>query len=382
MSNPPIPFNDLQAQRRRLGPALEESVLSVVRSGRYILGPEIAEFEKKLAAFCDVPFAMSCTNGTDALLLLLMLKQVGPGDAVIVPSFTFAATAEVVVLAGAVPVFVDVDPATFCLDAASVDRGISTAKAEGLRPVGIIAVDLFGHPVDYDALVPVAAGCGLWLMSDCAQGFGATYRNRRVGALGDFAATSFFPAKPLGCYGDGGAVFVHDAESLAILESLRVHGQGIDKYDNVRIGMNGRMDTIQAAVLLHKLAIFESEIEARQIVARRYTERLAGLAEVPRVATGCVSTWAQYTVRVPAGMRAAIIDGLKAEGIPTAIYYSRAVHAQTAYSRYPVAAGGVPTTEKLSGEVLSLPMHAYLDEPTIDRITDVFGQVVRRMRGA
>ncbi|MBC8791943.1 MAG: aminotransferase DegT [Tagaea sp. CACIAM 22H2] len=382
MSIQPIPFIDLQTQRLRLGAALEDAVLSVVRSGRYILGPEVAEFEKKLAAFCKAPFAMSCANGTDALLLLLMLKKVGPGDAVIVPSFTFAATAEVVVLAGAVPVFVDVDPASFCIDSASAERGIATAKAMGLRPVGIIAVDLFGHPVDYDILKPLAADHDLWLMSDCAQGFGGTYRNGRVGALGDFAATSFFPAKPLGCYGDGGAVFVHDAESLAILESLRVHGQGVDKYDNVRIGMNGRMDTLQAAVLLHKLAIFESEINARQTVARRYAERLAGLAETPQVAPGCVSTWAQYTVRVPAGMREAIVGELKGAGIPTAIYYSRPVHAQTAYSQYPVAAGGLPATEKLSGEVLSLPMHAYLDEATIDRIADTFGRAVRRAREA
>ena len=365
----PLPFIDLQAQRERLGPALEQAILSVVRSGRYIMGPEIAELEGKLAAFCGVPHAMSCANGTDALALLLMLKDLKPGEAVLVPSFTFAATGEVVAWFGATPIFVDVDAATFCADPGSVEAGIATAKKLGLKPVGLIAVDLFGHPADYDALQPITRQHGMWLMSDCAQGFGATYKGRRVGALGDFAATSFFPAKPLGCYGDGGAVFVRDAQSLAVLESLRVHGQGEDKYDNVRIGMNGRMDTIQAAVLLHKLAIYEDEIARRQRVARLYDEALRDVCGTPQVAKDCVSIWAQYTVRVAPERRAAIVDRLKAAGVPTAIYYVRPMHRQTAYAAYPVAGNGLPVSDRLSGEVLSLPMHAYLDDETIDRVT-------------
>jgi dTDP-4-amino-4,6-dideoxygalactose transaminase len=218
----------------------------------------------------------------------------------------------------------------------------------------------------------------MWLMSDCAQGFGGTYKGRRVGSLGDFAATSFFPAKPLGCYGDGGAVFVHDKTQVAVLESLRVHGQGEDKYDNVRIGMNGRMDTIQAAVLLHKLAIYEDEIAARQRVARRYDEALRDVCGTPQVSKDCVSTWAQYTVRVPAGQRDTIAAKLKAAGIPTAIYYVRPMHRQTAYAHYPVAGNGLPVSDRLSGEVLSLPMHAYLDDASIDRVTGALRAAIAR----
>jgi dTDP-4-amino-4,6-dideoxygalactose transaminase len=371
----PIAFIDLQAQRVRMGAALEESILRVVRSGRYIMGPEIGELERKLAEFCGAPYALSCANGTDALALLLMLKDLKPGQAVLVPSFTFAATGEVVVWFGATPIFVDCDETTFCVDPTSLEAGVARAKALGLEPVGAIAVDLFGHPADYDALEPIARKHGLWLMSDCAQGFGATYKGRRVGALGDFAATSFFPAKPLGCYGDGGAVFVRDKESVAVLESLRVHGQGEDKYDNVRVGMNGRMDTVQAAVLLHKLAMFEDEIEARQRVAARYAEGLGDVCGVPRVADGCVSTWAQYTIRVPADRRAAIVEDLQKVGVPTAIYYVRPMHRQTAYADYPVAGNGLPVSDRLSREVLSLPMHAYLNEADQDR-------VVRALRAA
>jgi dTDP-4-amino-4,6-dideoxygalactose transaminase len=356
----PIAFIDLQAQRARMGAALEESILRVVRSGRYIMGPEVGELERKLAEFCGAPYALSCANGTDALALLLMLKDLKPGQAVLVPSFTFAATGEVVVWFGATPIFVDCDEATFCVDPASVEAGVARAKALGLEPVGVIAVDLFGHPADYDALEPIARKHGLWLMSDCAQGFGAT---------------SFFPAEPLGCYGDGGAVFVRDKESVAVRESLRVHGQGEDKYDNVRVGMNGRMDTIQAAVLLHKLAIFEDEIEARQRVAARYAEGLGDVCGVPRVADGCVSTWAQYTIRVPADRRAAIVEDLKKAGVPTAIYYVRPMHRQTAYARYPLAGNGLPVSERLSREALSLPMHTYLTEADQDR-------VVRALRAA
>lgn len=361
-------FIDLEAQRKRLGEPLEASILKVVRSGKYILGPEIDELETALARFCGAPYAMTCANGTDALVLLMMIKGVKQGDAVLVPSYTYAATGEAVVWLGAEPVFVDVDEHTFNMDPQSLRAGIRVARARGLRPVGVIPVDLFGLPADYDSLDPIVAEHGLWSLCDTAQGFGATYKSRRTGAIGDCASTSFFPAKPLGCYGDGGAVFVRTKEELDLLKSLRVHGQGVDKYDNVRLGMNGRMDTIQAAVLLHKLAIFEDEIVARDRIAKRYSAALADVATVPIVPNGCSSVWAQYTLRVPAEKRETLIAALAADGIPTAVYYRFPMHRQTAYKHYAVAGDGLPVSDRLSRECVSLPMHPYLDEATQDRI--------------
>jgi dTDP-4-amino-4,6-dideoxygalactose transaminase len=363
-----LPFIDLQAQRRRLGAPLEETILRVVRSGQYIMGPEIAQLEKALAEFCGAPHALACSNGTDALALILMLKDLRPGQAVLCPAFTFAATAEVVAWFGASPVFVDVDEATFNVTVPALEAGLAAAARAGLDPVGIIPVDLFGLSADYDSILPWAKANGLWTLADCAQSFGAHYNGRRAGAVGDYAATSFFPAKPLGCYGDGGAIFFHDPADLDALVSFRVHGQGTDRYDNVRIGMNGRMDTLQAAILLHKLAVFDDEIAARQRVAERYTHGLADVASVPATPAGCVSTWAQYTVRVPAARRAAIAEALRGRGVPTAIYYPRPLHRQTAYKDYPVAGNGLPVCERLAGEVLSLPMHPYLASADQDRV--------------
>jgi dTDP-4-amino-4,6-dideoxygalactose transaminase len=363
-----LPFIDLQAQRKRLGAPLEEAILRVVRGGQYIMGPEIAELEAALKAFCGAPHALTCASGTDALALVLMLKNVGPGQAVLCPAFTFAATAEVVAWLGASPVFVDVDPVTFNVTVAALEQGLATARSAGLRTVGLIPVDLYGLSADYDAIMAWAKANGLWTLADCAQSFGARYRGRRAGAIGDYAATSFFPAKPLGCYGDGGAIFFHDEADMEALVSLRVHGQGTDRYDNVRIGMNGRMDTIQAAVLLHKLAIFDDEIAARQCVAARYAAGLADCAIVPHVPDDSVSTWAQYTLRVPAERRAAVAAALRADGVPTAIHYPRPLHRQPAYAHYPVAGNGLPVAEQLAGEVLSLPMHAYLEPADQDRI--------------
>src|SRR5919202_278218 len=259
----PIEFIDLGAQRRRIGARMDEAVLHVLHHGRYVMGPEVAELERRLAEFCGARHALSCANGTDALGLGLMLKGVKPGDAVLCPAFTFAATAEVVAWFGATPVFVDVLEDTFNMDPRSLEAGIRTARGRGLHPAGMIPVDLFGLPADYDALLPLAEEHGLWVISDAAQSFGASYKGRAVGTFGDLTTTSFFPAKPLGCYGDGGAVFTDDDEAIAVLRSLRVHGQGSDKYDNVRVGMNARLDTMQAAVLLEKLAIFADEIAAR-----------------------------------------------------------------------------------------------------------------------
>jgi len=326
--------------------------------------------ERELAAFCGARHAISCASGTDALLLVLMAKGIGPGDAVFCPAFTFCATAEVVVLAGATPVLVDVDATTFNIDAASLERGIATAERHGLKPKAVIPVDLFGLSADYDAILPVARAHGLFVLDDAAQGFGGSYKRRKIGTFGDATATSFFPAKPLGCYGDGGAILTDDDKLVAVIKSLRVHGEGVDRYDNVRIGMNGRLDTVQAAVLLEKLKIFPDEVETRGRVAKRYDGGLGNVAIVPRVPDGSISVWAQYTIRLEPGRRDALAAALKAEGIPTAIYYAKPLNRQQAYQHYPVAEGGVPVSEQLSEEVISLPMHAYLDEATQDRIIE------------
>jgi dTDP-4-amino-4,6-dideoxygalactose transaminase len=361
----PIEFVDLGAQRRRIGTAIDEAVLRVVHHGKYIMGPEVAELETRLASFAGAAFCVSCANGTDALALVLMAKEVGPGDSVFVPAFTFVATAEVVAWVGATPVFVDVDEDTFNLDPASLDRAIARARAEGLRPRAVIPVDLFGQPADYREILPIAERADMFVLADAAQSFGATLDNRRVGSFGAATSTSFFPAKPLGCYGDGGAVLTDDPELAKIMRSLRVHGQGSNKYDNVRIGINGRLDTIQAAILLQKLAIFDSEIEARNGVAERYSKAFRGKARVPRLIPGATSVWAQYTIVVEDRDRVATV--CKAAGIPTAVYYPIPLSQQTGYRHFP-APGGVPVSEELSRHVISLPMHPYLTPAVQDRI--------------
>jgi dTDP-4-amino-4,6-dideoxygalactose transaminase len=375
----PIPFIDLQAQRKRLGQPLEDAILKVVRSGAYIMGPEIAEFEAALAAFGQAPHALSCASGTDALLLPLMAFGVGPGDAVFCPSFTFAATAEVVPLAGASPVFVDIDPATYNLDAASLDAAIEAVKRDGqLTPRAVIAVDLFGQPADYPAIAAVARKHGLKLIADSAQGFGCTLSGQHPIHWADVATTSFFPAKPLGCYGDGGAALTKDARLHELMVSLRVHGQAVKsdiegrsfehdpKYLNVRIGLNSRMDTIQAAVLLQKLSIFADEIAARNRVADRYAAGLSDLVTTPKVIPGGVSVWAQYTIETDD--RDGLAAHLKGHGVPSAVYYPIPIHKQGVYSGYPTAPGGLPVTEAKAGRVISLPMHAYLSEDDQDQI--------------
>jgi dTDP-4-amino-4,6-dideoxygalactose transaminase len=278
----------------------------------------------------------------------------------------------VVALLGATPVFVDVDEATFNMDVESLKRGIATARRVGLKPVAVIPVDLFGQSADHDTIGAVASAEGMFVLDDAAQSFGATYKGRRLGTFGLATATSFFPAKPLGCFGDGGAIFTDDAKFAEILRSVRVHGQGSDKYDNVRIGLTARLDTMQAAILIEKLKIFEDEIAARNEVADRYAQGLGDVLSVPQVASGCTSVWAQYTIRLPKGIdRDGFAAALKAQGVPTAIYYPKSMHHQTAYRNFPVADGGLPVSERLSSEVISLPMHAYLDEPTQARIIGV-----------
>jgi len=365
----PVPFIDLAAQRQRLGKAVDEAVARVLGHCQFINGPEVSQLEAALAAFSGARHVVTCASGTDALLMVLMAKGVGPGDAVLCPSFTFCATGEAVALTGATPVFVDVDEDTFNMDAASLKSGIATARKRGLRPVGVIPVDLFGQSADHDAVAAVAEAEGLFVLDDAAQGFGASYKGRRLGTFGLATATSFFPAKPLGCFGDGGAIFTDDAALAETLRSIRVHGQGADKYDNVRLGLTGRLDTMQAAILIEKLKIFEDEIEARNKVADRYARGLGNVVTVPRLASGCNSVWAQYTIRLPKGTdRDGFAAALKAQGIPTAIYYTKSMHQQTAYRNFPVADGGLPVSERLSDDVISLPMHAYLDEATQDRI--------------
>jgi dTDP-4-amino-4,6-dideoxygalactose transaminase len=371
----PVPFIDIGAQRRRLGKSIDEAVGRVLKHCQFINGPEVAELETRLAAFVGAKYVVSCASGTDALLMVLMAKGVGPGDAVLCPSFTFCATGESVALTGATPVFVDVDAASFNIDVASLKRGITTAKRLGLKPKAVIAVDLFGQSADHDAIEAAAQAEGMFVLDDAAQSFGASCRGRRLGGFGTITATSFFPAKPLGCYGDGGAIFTDEADLADTLRSIRVHGQGSDKYDNVRLGLTGRLDTMQAAVLIEKLKIFEDEIAARNQVAECYARDLGNVVTVPHIAAGNTSVWAQYTIRLPHGDRDSFAAALKAEGVPTAIYYPKSMHQQTAYRHFPVADGGLPVSETLSSDVISLPMHPYLDEATQAR-------VVKAVRGA
>ena len=373
-----IPFIDLQAQRLRLGQPLEDAILKVVRSGAYIMGPEIAAFEKALGEFGQAPFVLSCGSGTEALQLPLMAWGIGPGDAVFCPSFTFAATAEVMPLVGASPVFVDILSDTFNLDPVRLDAAIEAVKAEGkLTPRAVIAVDLFGQPADYPAIAAVAAKHGLKLIADSAQGFGCTLNGHHPLHWADVATTSFFPAKPLGCYGDGGAVLSKDAAFHDLLVSLRVHGQAVKgdiegktfdhdpKYLNMRVGMNSRMDTIQAAVLLQKLGIFADEIEARNRVANRYAAGLSDVVTTPKVIDGGISVWAQYTIETDD--REGLIAHLKKAGVPTAVYYPIPIHKQGVYSGYPTP-GGLPVTEAKSATVMSLPMHPYLTADDQDQV--------------
>ncbi len=363
----PIAFIDLQAQRRRLGEPLNRAIQAAVEGGQWMLGPQVAEFEQQLAAFTGVKHVVTCANGTDALLLLLRAWEIGAGDAVFVPAFTFAATGEVVALVGATPVFVDVLPDTFNMDPASLETAIALVKAQGkLSPKAVIPVDLFGQPADYRALAPICAREKLKMLCDVAQGFGGTLDDVKAGAIGDAAATSFFPAKPLGCYGDGGACFTNDDAMRELLLSIRMHGQGADRYEHVRLGTNSRLDTIQAAILIEKLKIFAEEVEMRDAVAQRYNNAFAGSNHIvePKVIAGARSVWAQYTLQVE--NRAKFQADLKAAGVPTAVYYPIPLSKQKAYAHYPSAP--TPVSEALAGKVVSLPMHPYLDVATQDRI--------------
>lgn len=360
-------FIDLAAQRARIADRLKTAIDRVVADGRYILGPEVGAFEKQLAGYVGVKHVVACANGTDALLLPLLASGIGPGDAVFVPSFTFAATAEVVALAKAEPVFVDIDPVTYNIDVASLEAAIDMVKREGrLTPRAIIPVDLFGLAADYDAIAAIARRENLLVIEDAAQSIGGEANGKRCGAFGDVGSTSFYPAKPLGCYGDGGAMFTNDDALADRLRSFAFHGKGETQYDNIHVGLNSRLDTIQAAILIEKLAILEDEMQARQVVAKRYADGLAGVVRTAHMTGKGRSAWAQYAIETP------VRDGLKAElqakGIPSVIYYVKPLHLQKAYENFPRAPGGLPVSEELPSRILCLPMHPYLSEADQDRI--------------
>lgn len=375
-----IPFIDLLSQRRRIGATIDAALMEVAASGQYIMGPAVGAFEQALCNFGEAPHALSCSNGTDALVLLMMAWNVGPGDAVFCPAFTFAATAEVVALAGATPVFVDIRPDTWTIDPDHLRAAVEAVEREGvLKPRAVIAVDLFGQPADYPALSDITQKHGLKLIADSAQGFGCTLNGQHPIHWADATTLSFFPAKPLGAYGDGGAVLMKDEALMDHLVSLRVHGQATaadaaaqgfahdPKYLNPRLGMNGRLDTLQAAVLLEKLKIFPDEIERRNRIAERYVQGLAGhVAATPVVIPGGRSVWAQFTVEHDD--RDALAAHLKAQGVPTAVYYPIPLHRQPAYRQHPVGPGGLAVTEAKAERVISLPMSAYLDEAVQDRV--------------
>jgi len=368
MTITPLPFVDLKAQYARLRPSIDARIRKVLEHGQYVLGPEVDELEAALAAFAGARDAIAVASGTEALRMPLMAEGIGAGDAVFLPGFTFPATAEVVVSLGAAPVFVDVEEATYNIDPAALEAAITRIKREGkLRPRAVMPVDLFGLPADYAAIHAISQRHALFVLADAAQSFGGALGNRRVGTLAPVTATSFFPAKPLGAYGEGGAVFTDDPGRAKILRSIRMHGAGEDRYEIVRIGTNGRLDTLQAAVLLAKLEVFADELQARERWASLYDRHLAGRAVVlPARQTGAFSAWAQYCVRV-AG-RDAVRAKLAGQGIPTAIYYPKPLHFQPAYQAYGQGAGSLPVAEKICNEIMALPMHPYLDEGTIARI--------------
>jgi UDP-2-acetamido-2-deoxy-ribo-hexuluronate aminotransferase len=360
-------FIDLAAQQKRIRRQLDERIKKVLDHGQYILGPEIHELEEKLAAFVSMPFAVSVASGTDALLMPLMVEKIGPGDAVFTSTFTFIATAEVIELLGATSVFVDIDPETFNIDPDKLEKEIRRVLAEKkLTPRGIIPVDLFGQPADYQAIQAIADKYNLFVLEDAAQSFGADQKGKKAGALARVSGTSFFPAKPLGCYGDGGMIFTDSKDMKDQLLSIRVHGQGVDKYTNVRVGINGRMDSLQAAVLLAKLEIFAEEIGLRQEVAGRYDHMLAGTVKTPKILKENVSAWAQYSVLHP--RRDGIINKLRENSIPTAIYYPIPLHLQDAFAHLGYGKNDFPIAEKIAKEIFSLPMHPYLLPAEQERI--------------
>ena len=389
-------FIDLAVQQKRIKEKIDAHIAAILAHGKYIMGPEIGILEKQLADYVGVGHAIGCASGTDALLMALLAKQIGPGDAVFTSPFTFIATAEVLSLLGATPVFVDIDPQTFNIDPGKLQSAIqalenndplnyplpATKSVPGspttaLKPKGIMAVDLFGLPADYNSLDIIAGEHGLYIIEDAAQSFGAALNGKMACAFGSIGCTSFFPAKPLGCYGDGGMCFTDDGQLAEIMGSLRVHGKGHHKYDNVRIGVNGRLDTIQAGILLAKFDIFPEEIELRQQVAKRYTAMLNPLAniETPAIPQGYTSAWAQYSIlAADEKQRTELQNRLKEADIPTAIYYPKPLHLQSAFSYLGYKKGDFPISEEISSRIFSLPMHPYLTEEEQQKIAGIIDE--------
>lgn len=365
-ASPPLPFIDLQAQRARISDDLSGRMARVMEHGAFIMGPEVNDLETQLAAMAGVDYCLTCSSGTDALTMSLMAAGVRAGDAIFVPSFTFISTAEVPALLGATPVFVDVNPETFNMDAESLSAAITASLKSGLTPKIVIPVGLFGQPADYDRISAVAEEHGVWMLDDAAQSFGSSYKGKSVGSFGRVTGTSFYPSKPLSCYGDGGAVFTNDPEMADRMRRIRVHGNGGGQGEVSRLGLTARLDSIQAAVLLAKLSIFKDECKARDAVAARYSLALKDVVQTPSLLDGATSVWAQYTIVSP--KRDAIVETLAEDGIPTALFYPNPLHTQPPYLDFPISDGGLPVTEKLAKQTVSLPMHPYLEETAQDRI--------------
>ncbi len=368
----PIPFLDLKAQQARLGPALRARLDAVLAHGQFILGPEVAELEGRLAAFCGAKHCVTVSSGTDALQIAMMAEGIGAGDAVFLPAFTYTATAEVPLLLGATPVFVDVDPRTFQIDLAHLESRIAAVRKAGvLRPRAVIGVDLFGQPADWPGIAALAAREGLFTLDDCAQSFGAALQGKRLGTAADATATSFFPSKPLGAYGDGGALFTESGERAALYRSLRTHGEGTTRYEVLRIGMNGRLDTLQAAVLLAKLEVFEAEMARRDEIAAIYDAALQGVVEIPARVPESESAWAIYAILLSdSGVRDIAQGALRAAGIASAVYYPRPLHRQPAYAACHDGAA-LPVSETIAERIMALPIHADLTEAQAKRVAAV-----------
>ena len=364
-------FIDLVTQQDRIRPNLEEAIKKVLDHGQYVMGPEVKELEADLKKFTGSKFALTCANGTDALTLALMAWNIGPGDAVFVPAFTYVATAEAPAQLGATPFFVDVNEHDFNINIESLKQAIADAKNLNLRPSVIISVDLFGYPSDFDLIKKISLDENIKLLIDGAQSFGGEYKNKRVGSMGDITTTSFFPAKPLGCYGDGGAIFTDDDELADKIDSIRLHGKGNQKYDNIRIGLNSRLDTLQAAILIEKLKIFPEELQLRAKISDTYSSKLENLnyLKVPKLQDHIKSAWAQYTLIVQ--NRNEIMAKLQSKDIPSVIYYPKTLDTQDGYKKFPSVSSGLDVSHHLMDSVMSLPMHPYLSEEKIEEITQV-----------
>ena len=366
-------FIDLKAQQKRIKSKIDNRVQSVLSHGKYIMGPEVFDLEEKLADYVGVKHCISCSSGTDALLIPLLAKNFGPGDAILTTPFTYIATAEVISLIGATPVFVDIYSETFNINPNGITKGIKEAKSKGLKPRAIIPVDLFGLPARYRMIEKIALDNNLFIIEDAAQGFGGEIRGRKAGSFGNVATTSFFPAKPLGCYGDGGAIFTNDDNLAEVMKSIRVHGGGVDKYDNIRVGINGRLDTIQAAILLEKLDIFKKdEIELRNTVSDYFKSNLNKKYKTPHIPEGYTSTWAQFSILVNSSSeREKIMKALTDGKIPNVIYYRIPLHLQKVFKKLGYKKGDFPVSEKVSDQIFSIPMHPYLQKDQQDKIIEV-----------